>query len=202
LTLTPRDSVTADSGAALIAHKGRHFRVQVYAQRAGQVLPLHEIAEVPQFRASHNALFVLPDDGVKAGDKLYARVEVRGEGSEELRFSAAPLDETLATATDHTRMIALTFGALMVMGLASLLLWFVLRDSLFILYAAMIGCQALYVVYFSGQGFDWPVLSAALPLTSYAWNVPAALSGAAACLFVREIADLRRFWPRVHRIFG
>jgi diguanylate cyclase (GGDEF)-like protein len=204
ITLTPRESVTADSGAALIAHKGRHFRMQVYARRAGtgDVLQLHEIAEVPQFRASHNALFVLPDDGVSAGDKLYARVEVRGDGTEELRFSAAPLDETLATATDHTRMIALTFGALMVMGLASLLLWFVLRDLLFILYAALISCQALYVVYFSGQGFDWPVLSIALPLTAYAWNVPAALSGAAACLFVREIAELRLYSPRVHRVFG
>jgi diguanylate cyclase (GGDEF)-like protein len=41
-----------------------------------------------------------------------------------------------------------------------------------------------------------------LPLTSHAWNVPAAISGAAACAFVREIADLRRFWPRVYTAFG
>src|SRR5690606_28656081 len=52
------------------------------------------------------------------------------------------------------------------------------------------------------QGFDWPVLRLALPFMSYAWNVPAALSGAAACLFVREIAELQRYSPRVYRIFG
>jgi diguanylate cyclase (GGDEF)-like protein len=32
--------------------------------------------------------------------------------------------------------------------------------------------------------------------------VPAALSGAVACLFVREIADLRRFSPRAYTVFG
>jgi diguanylate cyclase (GGDEF)-like protein len=90
----------------------------------------------------------------------------------------------------------------MVMALASLLLWFVLSDRLFILYSALISLQALYITYFTGQGFDWPFLSVALPLTSYAWNVPAALSGAAACLFVREIAELRLYSPRVYRVFG
>ena len=43
---------------------------------------------------------------------------------------------------------------------------------------------------------------AALPLGSHTWNVPAALSGAAACLFVREITDMRRYFPRHYRIFG
>ena len=32
--------------------------------------------------------------------------------------------------------------------------------------------------------------------------MPAALSGAAACLFVREIAELQRFSPRVYAVFG
>jgi diguanylate cyclase (GGDEF)-like protein len=129
-------------------------------------------------------------------------VDLDGSGSEELTLSTAPLNALLEHGEERTRMIALAFGALMAMSLAALFLWFVLSDRLFILYALMISFQALYVVYFTGQGFDWPVLSFALPLTSYAWNVPAALSGAAACLFVREIADLRRYSPRVYRIFG
>jgi diguanylate cyclase (GGDEF)-like protein len=41
-----------------------------------------------------------------------------------------------------------------------------------------------------------------LSFGAHAWNVPVALSGAAACLFAREIADLRRFSPRVYSIFG
>ena len=201
LKLQAKQDIAADAMPALIAHKGRHFQVQLFSMHGGQLSPLHSVAEVPQFRASHDALFVLPD-GLQAGERVYAHVEGRGRGSEELRFSAAPLADTLAIGTEHTRMIALTFGALMVMGLASLLLWFVLSDRLFILYAAMISLQAFYITYFTGQGFDWPFLSVALPLTSYAWNVPAALSGAAASLFIREIADLRLYSPRVYQAFG
>jgi diguanylate cyclase (GGDEF)-like protein len=201
LQLQVTQDVAAEPLPALIVHKGRHFRVQLFATRAGKALPLQAVAEVPQFRASHDALFVLPE-GLRAGERLYARVESRGRGSEELRFSTGPIAAALTVGTEHTRMIALTFGALMVMGLASLLLWFVLSDRLFILYAAMISLQALYITYFTGQGFDWPFLSAALPLASYAWNVPAALSGGAACLFIREIADLRLYSPRVYRVFG
>jgi len=201
LKVQARQDVPADMSPALIAHKGRHFSVKPFSARDGRVSELHVVAELPQFRASHDALFVLPD-GLNAGERVYVHVEGRGRGSEELAFSAEPLAATLAIGTEHTRMIVLTFGALMVMALASLLLWFVLSDRLFILYSALISLQALYVTYFTGQGFDWPLLSAALPLMSYAWNVPAALSGAAACLFVREIAELRLYSPRVYQVFG
>ena len=40
-------------------------------------------------------------------------------------------------------------------------MWLVLSDELFILYAVMTGLQALYLAYFSGQGFRWPWLAAA-----------------------------------------
>jgi len=99
-------------------------------------------------------------------------------------------------------MIGLAFGALIAMAFAALLIFFVLRDRLFVLYATLFSLQALYIAYLSGQGFDWPVFRLALPFHAHAWNVPAALSGAAACLFVRDIADLRRYSPRVYRVFG
>ena len=149
----------------------------------------------------HDAVFLLPS-GLTPGQSLYARVDPVGRGAEELRFSRSTLIEALASGAEHTRMIAHTFGALLAMAFAAMLIWFVLKDQLFILYAALFSLQALYIAYLSGQGFEWPLLSYAKPLGSYAWNVPAALSGAAACLFVRDIADLRRFYPRVHTIFG
>ena len=149
----------------------------------------------------HDAVFLLPS-GLTPGQSLYARVDPVGRGAEELRFSRSTLIEALASGAEHTRMIAHTFGALVAMAFAALLIWFVLKDQLFILYAALFSLQALYIAYLSGQGFEWPVLSYAKPLGSYAWNVPAALSGAAACLFVRDIADLRRFYPRMYTIFG
>jgi diguanylate cyclase (GGDEF)-like protein len=77
-----------------------------------------------------------------------------------------------------------------------------LGERMLLLYAGLISLQALYVAYVSGQGFEWPLLSEAGPLAALAWNVPAALSGAIACLFVREIAQLRRYLPRFHTIYA
>ncbi|HEV7716134.1 MAG TPA: diguanylate cyclase [Steroidobacteraceae bacterium] len=201
LKLQATEDFTPAAVPALIAEKGRHLLLDVFADRGGQSEPLRQAAELPQFLAAHEVVFVLPH-GLKAGESLYVHVKPEGRGSEMLSFSTAPLDQVLARGADHARTIALAFGALMAMALSALLIWFVLSDMLFILYAALISLQAVYVAYFSGQGFDWPVLSYALPLTHYAWNVPIALSGAASCLFVREIADLRHFSPRVHRVFG
>jgi diguanylate cyclase (GGDEF)-like protein len=99
-------------------------------------------------------------------------------------------------------MITLAFGALAAMAVASFLFWLVLRERAFILYSTLFVLQALYVAYFSGQGFEWPWLSVAAPLTHYTWNILSALSGAAACLFVRDIADLRRVMPRAYTVFG
>ena len=71
------------------------------------------------------------------------------------------------------------------MSLSTLLVRFVLTDRLYPLYGTLFSLQALYLAHFSGQGFHWPVLSWARPLSSYAWNVPVAISAAGAALFVR-----------------
>lgn len=185
----------------LVVRKGRHLQVAPFANRVGASSPLAHATDLSGFRGVQDAVYLLPE-GLASGQVLSVRVESTGMGSEELGFSTSALDETLVRSATHARMIALAFGALLAMALAALLIWFVLADSLFILYAALFSLQALYIAYLSGQGFDWPVLSYALPLLSHAWNVPAALSGAVACLFVREIADLERFSPRIYRTFG
>ncbi|MGH8175942.1 MAG: sensor domain-containing diguanylate cyclase, partial [Steroidobacter sp.] len=185
----------------LNVRKGRHLQIQLFANRSGESAALRLATELPGFRGAHEAVFILPD-ALKPGQSVYAYVESLGSGSEELEFSSSTLDSTLAQGAERARMIALTFGALLAMALTALLIWFVLADKLLLLYASLFALQALYMAYLSGQGFEWPVLSAALPLMSYAWNVPAALTGAIACFFVREIAELRHFSPRVYRIFG
>jgi diguanylate cyclase (GGDEF)-like protein len=202
--------VPADATPVLLARKGRHFQIDVYPGASGTEsspaagvipTPLAMATSRPTFRGAHDAVFVLPA-ALVPGQTLYARVDATGTGSEELQFSTGTLADVLAYGADHARMITLAFGALMAMALTSLLIWFVLSDRLLIYYAVLFSMQALYIAFFSGQAFDWPALHYALPLTSHAWNVPAGLSGAAACLFVREIADLKRFWPRVHTAFG
>ena len=112
------------------------------------------------------------------------------------------LADAIARGRAQTRAVAAAFGALLAMSVTALLICVVMPASIFVYYATLFSLQALYIVYISGQGFDWPFLDVAVPLGSHAWNVPAALSGAAACLFVRKITDMRRYYPRHYVLFG
>lgn len=199
LRLTALGDTTVDGPPGLVVEKGRHLALQVEGPTGVPLLPADTVAG---FGGVQYALYALPHP-LTRGDTLYLRVAPgSGLAAETLAVSVEPLDVQLAHASEHTRMIALAFGALLALASGALLIWLVLKDRLFMLYATLFALHALYIAYVSGEGFDWPLLSAAGPLSSYAWNVPAALSGAVACLFVREIADLRHFSRRVYRIFG
>jgi diguanylate cyclase (GGDEF)-like protein len=185
----------------LVVTKGRHLSTDIFSPSGDSFSKLRRATELPAFRGRHVAVYLLPQSPAP-GQTLYAYIEPQGLGAEALDFAVSTLDQALARGAVHARMIALAFGALLATSLAAALIWFVLKDRMFLLYTALFSLEALYLAYLSGQGFDWPILSYALPYTSYAWNVPAALGGSAACLFMREIADLQRSWPRIYRIFG
>ncbi len=182
----------------IVARTARQADVQLIGAESGA---LPRAATLPGFRGTRESIFVLPQ-GMAAGEAVYARIESRAAEPDLASFSRSTLDEVLARGAARARVIALSAGALCTVSIAALLIWFVLKDKLFILYATLFSLQALYVLYLSGQGFDWPVLAYAGPLGSFAWNVPVGLSGAVGCLFVREIADLRRASPRTYAIFG
>lgn len=201
LKLHVAEDIDAAGMPTLNLDKGRHLRFQLFAVGSDGVQELPMAAALPGFSGLDKAVYLLPRDP-RLRRSLYAFAEPSGRGSAVLYASTSTLQETLSRGAAHARMIALSCGALMAMALAALLIWFMLSEKLLLLYATLFALQALYVSYLSGQGFEWPVLSYALPVISYTWNVCAALSGAVACLFVREIAELRLFSPRVYRLFG
>jgi len=185
----------------LVAREGHDPRIRLFGPFDGKYVELPRAVQLPEFGGGREVVFILPRQLAPA-QPLYMRLSAPDAGIHSLRFRTSTLDVALARAAVHARMIALAFGALAALSLGSLLIWFVLSDKVFVLYSALFSLHALYIAFLSGQGFEWPVLSYALPLNAYAWNVPAALSGAAASLFVREIADIRRFSPRVYDVFG
>lgn len=201
LRLRAEESSTPGSVPTLNVSKSRPLQLQAFTIDGGRAVELRTATHLPGFRGMHQAVLALPDR-LSTGQILFVRVDPQGQAWEGLEFTVSTLEQTLATGAEHARMIALAFGALMAMAVSSLLIWVVLSDRLLLLYATLFSLQALYVAYLSGQGFDWPVLSLGLPVLSYTWNVTAALSGAAACLFVREIAELRLYSPRVYAVFG
>ncbi|MFL6606388.1 MAG: diguanylate cyclase [Steroidobacteraceae bacterium] len=180
----------------LVVHSGMLHKFQVYAAGSGHPLPI--AAHIPEFGGARDLAFVLP-----AGQStMYVRVEPPAAGYGVPRFSTSTLANFLDESASVARITTLTFGALAAVAAAALLMWIVLAEKTFLLYSTLFGLEALWVAYFSGQGFDWPFLSAAAPLTDFTWNVLSALCGAAACLFVREIADLRHSMPRNYSVFG
>jgi diguanylate cyclase (GGDEF)-like protein len=188
----------AETVPVLVVHAGMTHRIHFYLAGSGDGKPLPEAAHYPEFAGTRDTAFV-----VRPGrSTLYVHVEPPGPGHTVPRVMSSDLRAFLGRGAASARIITLVFGALAAMAVASLLIWIVLRERAFILYFALFCLQALYVAYFSGQGFEWPWLSHAAPMTHYTWNIVSALSGAAACLFVREIADLKRFLPRNYVVFG
>ena len=193
----------------LIARGGWFERIEAFSGPNPAAEPLPHVTDLREFGGAHQSVFILPknparpaDSGLAAGQSLYARVAVHADGANSLRFSLGTLGATLARGADHARAIALAVGALTALALGSLLIWFILADRLFILYTALFLLEAVYLLFFSGEGFDWPVLSNTRVLGAYMWNVPVALNGAVASLFIREIADLKHSSPRTYKIFG
>lgn len=197
---THRDLAAADN-PVLVVHKARTSQVRAFLQRGPDLMPLALATEVPAFRGTHDQVFVLPG-GLTMREPLYLQVNAVGSGWSELRPTLSTLSAVLSRHDRHSRPIVLAFGALIAMAASALMIWLILRDRLFALYAALFLLQGLYLVYLSGEGFAWPGLSLALPLGSHAWNIPAGLSGAVTCLFVRDLVNLRNLWPRIHAAYG
>jgi diguanylate cyclase (GGDEF)-like protein len=197
----PGSAARNGGNPVLLARSGIDQPVQIFARSAGETLQLTPATVVPQFGGGQDTVFALPP-GLDPRQPLYVRVTRTGKAATDLHFSTSTLEATLHSAAVHERVIALAFGALMAMALSTLLMHFVLTDRLYLLYGTLFSLQALYLAYFSGQGFHWPILQWARPLSSYAFNVPVALCGAAAALFVREFANMRLFSPQVYRAFG
>jgi diguanylate cyclase (GGDEF)-like protein len=200
------DFAPAVDGAAgevpvLVVRRGRHLAITAWVAGAAASATLPRATLRSDLRGTVEETFLLPADAT-GREALYVRVEPVGSGAEELEFGRSTLAATTASSLARARIVAGAFAALMAMSIAAVLIWFVLPDRLFLFYGTLFSLQGLYVAFLTGQGFDWPVLSLATPLLENAWNVSAALSGTAACLFVREIADLRRYSPRVYAVFG
>jgi diguanylate cyclase (GGDEF)-like protein len=180
----------------VVVHGPRRAGMAAFA--AGTSLSL--AAALPTFRGRQDRVFILPNGN--DGQPVYVRIDSVGSGSSGVSVSLDSLDTVLGRGADHALMIALAVGGMSAMALAALLIWFVMADEVFVLYSTFFFLEALYIAFLSGQGFDWPGLSHAEALGSFAWNVPVGLSGAVGCLFAREIAQLKEFSPRMYQAFA
>jgi two-component system, sensor histidine kinase LadS len=197
-----RSIADAEVPVIMVASR-RDLQVELYPRGAARTpLAFVRAAILPGFGGTREAAFLVPGDGLQAGQIVYARLVARSAAADKVYFHASTLADVLARGARHELMISLAYGALAALAFATAAMWLLLSDKLFILYAGMTGLQALYLGYFSGEAFRWPWLAAASVLAPHVWNVPVALSGTMASLFAREIAELRHSSPRVYDAFG
>ena len=201
LRLDAPDQVSPGLAPVLVVRSGLDQSVEVWGRSGGRPLALGLISSLPKFGGAEDKLFALPPD-LDSGAPLYARVVRQGRAVTDFSFSTSTLAYMLEGASAHARIIAFTVGALVAVSLSALLFRFVLPGGIYPLYGILFMLQAIYLAYFSGQGFTWPVLSWARPFANYAYNVPVALSAVAAALFIREFANLKVYSPKVYRAFG
>jgi diguanylate cyclase (GGDEF)-like protein len=188
------------SAEVLTVQRGRHLALEVFAGGAAPQ-SMRPATQRSTFRGTvEDSFYIGAADS--AARTVYLRVVPDGTGAEQLVLRQGTMATGLRAALADERIVAAAFAALMALAIAALLIWFILPERLFVLYGSLFSLQALYIAYLAGPGFDWPVLSLASALQENTWNVTAAVSGWAACLFVREIADLRRYSPRVYTAFG
>ncbi len=199
--LPPPGPFASGETPVLLVRSGMDQPVEVFAHRTGAVVALKPATVVPKFGGGQDTAFAL-DPPLDAGAPLYVRISRTGRTTTDLQFATSGLERTLERAAGHARMIAFAFGALMAMAVSALLVRFMLTETLYPLFGTLFGLQAIYLAYFSGEAFRWPLFELARPLGWYAWNVPVAITGAAASLFVREFANLRLFSERIYRAFG
>jgi len=201
--LQATQNLEASAAPVITVSASDDLQVEVYPRGAAAVpTPLVQAAVLPGFGGTREIAFLVPESGLTAGQVFYARMAAPAAAADRVYLGIGTLQGTLARGAQHALLIALACGALAALALATAAMWLLLSDRLFILYAGMTGLQALYLAYFSGEGFRWPWLAAASGLAPYAWNVPVALGGAMASLFAREIADLRHTSPTAYRSFG
>ena len=194
--LAAPSAATVPGTPVLWVRSGRDQPVEVFGHRGGALVALTPTTFVPRFGGAQDTVFTLAPS-LDPGAALYARVGHLGGTTTDLQFGTSTLEYMLRWAAAHARIIAQAFGALIAMSLCAVLVRFLLTDRLYPLYGALFSLQALYLAYFSGEGFHWPLLGLAHALGNYAWNVPIAVSGAAAALIFREFDNLRMFSIRV-----
>lgn len=185
----------------MLLFKTRQIDVRVFSIADHQAKEVQPVIALSQYGAAHDLAFLAPE-GIQAGQSWIVRVERPANILDNIRMRNDTMQHALTRTDSHAQAIDLTFGALIALTLSVFLIWLVLKDPMLIHYSLLIFTQALYIAYYSGQAFDWPLFKYAVSLGAYTWNIPIALSGAWACLFVRDITDMRHFSPQAHRAFG
>jgi diguanylate cyclase (GGDEF)-like protein len=100
----------------------------------------------------------------------------------------------------HARVMAGVAGVLLGVSMVVLLFWLLLRERVYLLYAATMVLQLLYLLCAYGDAYQAPVLRALAPFGARGIWFVATLSTAVSTVFLIELAGLQRTVPALARL--
>ncbi|MCX9157571.1 GGDEF domain-containing protein [Niveibacterium sp. 24ML] len=201
--IIPASDWQSDSPPVLVVQQTRFQRFTVFPSGGGRPTTLSALqADFPGSQTRGVLIFPL-GDSFRAGQPLYLQARLVGSPTRLVPWlSITSYDEARATALMHVRLSASCFAALMALALSSMCVWLLLRERLFILYAALVGCQALYVTLITYDAYSLPGLR---DLLQFGVRTPfffAVLACIAAIRFARSMTNADQFAPRIAQIFS
>ncbi len=117
-----------------------------------------------------------------------------------LRVAVRDADAHLLEDLVHVRVISVVIGVLLGISLVVLMFWLLLRERVYLLYAATMALQLMYLLCAYGEAYALPGLRALSALgVEGIWTV-ATLSTAASSFFLIQLADLRQHAPLPSRL--
>src|SRR5690606_26651160 len=117
-----------------------------------------------------------------------------------LQVALRSVDAHLAEDIVHVRVISLVIGVLVGISLVVLMFWLLLRERVYLLYAATMVLQLMYLLCAYGEAYALPGLRVlAVFGVEGIWTV-ATLATAASSFFLIRLADLDEHAPRPSRL--
>ena len=144
----------------------------------------------PQY-SRHALVFPLRGDGPLL-------VQVQG-ARYPLQVAVLPRAAHIAEDLTQVRILQLAVGVLVGVSLTVLLFWAMLRERVYLLYAACMALQMLFLLCSYGEAYALPGLRALAPFGAYGiWSI-ATVSTMVAVYLLLDYADLRNRVPRLSR---
>lgn len=189
--LQPAPAMAGD--ALLLVYHPYSARVTVMAPPGYRPVTLSVFDRVLDPRFSRRALaFPLPADG-----PVYVGVE---GARYPLQVAVRSVDAHLAEDIVHVRVISLVIGVLVGISLVVLMFWLLLRERVYLLYAATMVLQLMYLLCAYGEAYALPGLRALAVFGVEGIWTAATLATAAASFFLIRLADLDEHAPLPSRL--
>jgi diguanylate cyclase (GGDEF)-like protein len=178
----------------LVLRQTRTARVTLFPP-SGEPITQSLYGETPSPRFTRDAVYFALGGTSQPGDTYYLYIDQLRAGVVSLDLRA--MAEVNAANLAHLRNISLVIGALLVMGITTLLMWVWLPDRGLLYLGASMALASVYVALLMGEGYAWANFSADSLVAFNVLQVVVSLGYGFSVLFFRELLDFGRFARRV-----